>query len=239
MSRASAHALLVGPGADADLELGAGIASIDDPLELRRQLVVGVAREVAIRRVDRDALAAEAAEQLADRQAQRLAQRVVDRDVDAAGAGGELALQAEMVAPADHVAPDQLALEQLAPDVGGLDHLEVARGRLGRPPGLADPDHAVLGQDLDQRAAALGGQRARHAVGAQFRHAVGQGDQADVANTGHAVFSPGSDVARKPAPILCSGKVEEARMAPSQSEKASAFRALHERAGRVRDPQPL
>ena len=113
------HPLLVGFGVEADLDLGARKALVGDPLELRRQLVLGVAGEIAVRGVDRDPVAPEAAQQLAHRQAQRLAERVVDRDVDAARAGGQLALQAEVVAPADDVAPDQLAVVELAADVGG------------------------------------------------------------------------------------------------------------------------
>ena len=71
------------------------------------------------------------------------------------------------------------------------DHLEIAGGRLGRTPGLADPDHPVLGLDLDQRGAAARDQAPRHAIRLDLRHVVGERDQADVADAGHACGLPG------------------------------------------------
>ena len=127
------------------------------------------------------------------------------------------------------------------------DQLEIAGGRLGRAPGLADPDHPVLGLDLDQRGAAARDQTARHAVRLGRRHVVGERDQTDVADAGHAGVSlvrTARQASRKPGlPLLSFRRVrrcrEELPMAPSQSDKARSLPGAARAAGRFRHAQSV
>ena len=111
-----------------------------------------------------DPLAA-AAEQAIERQIGDLTGDVPERDVDAADRIHNNPAAAVLARPREHLLPQPLDQERVLADQHRLqDLLDDVAGDATADPGLADPDHPLVGLDLDKEAAAA----RLHAAGASI-----------------------------------------------------------------------